>query len=408
MSSLKVIYISYDGMCDPVGASQVLPYIAELSKKNIEYFLISFEKADKFKSGEAVVRAQIDGLSVKWYPCSYTKNPPVVSTTLDLRKMKLLCEKICNENAIDFIHARSYISALAALQLFRKRNIPFIFDMRGFWADERVDGRIWNMRNPLYKTIYSYFKRKEKTLLKKSAVIISLTHAAKSLMCEEWSVPENKIHVIPCAADYAHFTKPDKNSIDEFRLKVQVPAVSGKTLMYVGSTGTWYMMQEMFDFYDVFRKNFPHSQFVLCINEKNPVVESMKLKYPEEIVVLERIPRSQMSHVLSLADFSVMFIKPAFSKKASSPIKLGESLAMGVPVICNAGVGDLGTIEDEKFGVVVNTTTIIEYEAACKRLAAFDFSAADIRDRSAFAYDLARNVDKYFAVYHEVKADKYH
>lgn len=407
MSSLKVIYISYDGMCDPVGASQVLPYITELSKNNIEFFLISFEKEDKFESGEAAVRAQIEALSVKWYPCRYTKNPPVVSTMLDLHKMNKLCSKICAENSIDFIHARSYISALSALKYLRKRNIPFLFDMRGFWADERIDGGIWNLKNPMFNLIYRFFKKKEKQLLFESAAVISLTQAAKKFMCDQWNVAENKIHVIPCAADYAHFTQPDKKSVDEFRSKVQVPAVSGKTLIYVGSTGTWYMMQEMFDFYDVFRKNFPDSQFVLCINEKNPVVESMKLKYPEEIVVLERIPRRNMPRVLSLADFSIMFIKPSFSKKASSPIKLGESLAMGVPVICNAGVGDLGTIEDEKFGVVVNTTTIIEYEAACKRLAAFDFSSADIRDRSALSYDLSRNVEKYHIVYKYLKGDKY-
>ena len=99
-------------MCDPVGASQVLPYLAELSRKDVEFFLISFEKPEKFESGEAAVRAQINGLPIQWFPLRYTKNPPVISTLLDLRKMKKLCRKICDENKIDFIHARSYISAL--------------------------------------------------------------------------------------------------------------------------------------------------------------------------------------------------------------------------------------------------------------------------------------------------------
>jgi len=401
---MKVIYISYDGMCDPVGASQVLPYLAELSRKDVEYFLISFEKPEKFESGESSVRAQIDGLPIQWFPLRYTKNPPVISTMLDLRKMKKLCRKICDENKIDFIHARSYISALAAMNMRRRKAIPFIFDMRGFWADERIDGGIWSLRNPVFKIIYRFFKKKEKQLLRESAAVVSLTHAAKKFMIDQWNVSEHKIHVIPCAADYSHFNEQDKTVVDEFRLKHHVPVVSGKTLIYIGSTGTWYMLKEMFDFYSVFRKHFPGSRFLLCINETNSMVEEMKGQFQDEIAVLQRIPRNEMPLVLSLADYSIMFIKPAFSKMASSPIKLGESLAMGVPVICNAGVGDLGTIEQEGFGVVVKNTVEAEYTHACERLAEMAFSVSEIRLRSEMAYDLNRNVEKYRMVYDEIRS----
>ena len=151
---MKVIYISYDGMCDPVGASQVLPYLIELSKKNIEFYLISFEKPERFKSFEKFVKSQIDNTSITWFPLRYTKNPPVVSTVFDLYKIKKLCKRLCKNNQIDFIHARSYISALAAVKIKRSTQVPFVFDMRGFWADERIDGGIWSFKNPLYKFIY--------------------------------------------------------------------------------------------------------------------------------------------------------------------------------------------------------------------------------------------------------------
>lgn len=386
-------------MCDPVGASQVLPYLAELSRKDVEFFLISFEKPEKFESGEAAVRAQIDGLPIQWFPLRYTKNPPVISTLLDLRKMNKLCRKICTENKIDFIHARSYISALAAMHMHRKRKIPFIFDMRGFWADERIDGQIWSLKNPVFRIIYRFFKQKEKQLLSESATVVSLTCAAKNYMIENWNIHENKIHVIPCAADYSHFAEQDKTVVDEFRLKHHVPVVSGKTLIYIGSTGTWYMLKEMFDFYSVFRKHFPGSRFLLCINETNSMVEEMKGQFQDEIAVLQRIPRNEMPLVLSLADYSIMFIKPAFSKMASSPIKLGESLAMGVPVICNAGVGDLGNIERDGFGFVAEYTRDTDYMNICNRIADKNFDKNDLRFRSAYGYDLTKNVHKYLQIY---------
>ena len=271
---MKVIYISYDGMCDPVGASQVLPYLIELSKKNIEFYLISFEKPERFKSFEKFVKSQIDNTSITWFPLRYTKNPPVVSTVFDLYKIKKLCKRLCKNNQIDFIHARSYISALAAVKIKRSTQVPFVFDMRGFWADERIDGGIWSFKNPLYKFIYKYFKEKEKQLLIKSDKIVSLTQAAKTYMIDNWNVSESKIHVIPCAADYKHFIFSEKTLVEKLKEKHCISLSAGKTLMYVGSTGTWYLLQQMFDFYSVLEL-ICRISICLCINESNPLIESM-------------------------------------------------------------------------------------------------------------------------------------
>jgi hypothetical protein len=47
---------------------------------------------------------------------------------------------------------------------------------------------------------------------------------------------------------------------------------------------------------------------------------------------------------ISLFDTSIFFIRPTYSKKASSPTKQGEIMAMGIPLICNYGVGDTDEI----------------------------------------------------------------
>ena len=40
----RVLYISYDGLLDPLGQSQVVPYVRELARRGVALTVISFEK----------------------------------------------------------------------------------------------------------------------------------------------------------------------------------------------------------------------------------------------------------------------------------------------------------------------------------------------------------------------------
>jgi hypothetical protein len=43
-----ILYISYDGMTDPLGESQVIPYLEGLSKLGHRIYILSFEKKNRF------------------------------------------------------------------------------------------------------------------------------------------------------------------------------------------------------------------------------------------------------------------------------------------------------------------------------------------------------------------------
>ena len=149
---INTLYLSYDGLTDPLGQSQVLPYIIGL-KKNIKcsITIISFEKENNFKINKKIIENILKVNSISWIPLKYTKRPPVFSTIWDIYKLKNTIKPLI-KNGIHLIHCRSYITSIVALKFKRKNNIPFIFDMRGFYADERVDGKIWNKNNHRYGT----------------------------------------------------------------------------------------------------------------------------------------------------------------------------------------------------------------------------------------------------------------
>ena len=344
----QILYLSYDGMTDPLGQSQVLPYLEGLSKENMRFTLISFEKPERFDALKATIQQRCHTAHIHWIPLKYTKKPPVISTMKDVRKMSRLASKLHAEKHFDLVHCRSYISALVGLSLKRRFKIPFLFDMRGFWADERVEGKIWNLNNSVFRMTYNYFKKKEKQFLAESDAVISLTQKGKDEILK-WNIPNvnsDKITVIPCCVDTDRFNISSINPqlAQETKDKQQL---NGKFVVgYVGSIGTWYLLHEMLLVFKRIKLQYPNAVMVF-LTQENP-----KILFDEaEIQGLDHddfrafpVERNAMPTMISLFNCSIFIIKPSFSKLASSPTKQGELMAMGIPIICNDNVGDSGEL----------------------------------------------------------------
>ena len=153
----RLAYLSYDGLTDPLGQSQILPYVLGLEAKGFEFAIISFEKPEAFAEERATIEARIAGKKVKWIPLKYHKKPLVLSTLLDSYNLWKALMREHKKSPIHIVHCRSYITALIGQRMKRQAGTKFIFDMRGFWADERVEGGLWNLNNPLYRLIYNFF-----------------------------------------------------------------------------------------------------------------------------------------------------------------------------------------------------------------------------------------------------------
>lgn len=345
----RTLYISYDGMTDPLGQSQVLPYLEGLAAKGYEIFLISAEKKERYQKEKEKIEEICKQAGINWFPVAYTKTPPVFSTLYDLWHIKRLAKQLHKKYAFRLVHCRSYIAAFAGLMLKRKYDCRFVFDMRGFWADERVEGGIWNLKNPLFRWIYHYFKNKEKIFLAQADYVISLTQNGK-LEIETWKFPSDKIpdmEVIPCCANLDLFSYKNLKPETIEKYKAELGIVPGDFVVsYLGSLGSWYMVDEMLRFFKFLLDVKPHSKFLVITRDP---AESMLQKAKAQNIPLEKIiVRPGMRHdipgLISLSNFSLFFIQPVYSKKASSPTKLGEILGMGVPVVCNAGVGDVDLV----------------------------------------------------------------
>ena len=396
-------------MTDPLGQSQVLPYLVGLSKQGYQFTLISFEKEERIERGKGGIEKICRESNIDWCPLLYTKTPPVLSTLKDLRALKRKITSLQSMARFDLVHCRSYITALAGEWMKKKWGTKFVFDMRGFWADERVDGKIWNLKNPLFKMVFNFFKKKEKDFLLHADHIISLTHNAKQVI-HSWEEVHNQpvpIQVIPCCVDLTLFDPNtiQSSSIDRLKKELAIPT-GAEIIAYIGSIGTWYMLPEMLEFFKQWLSKKPESIFLFVTNDNADHISAAASKagIAAASIRIKPAARNEVPIFIAACDYSLFFIKPVFSKRASSPTKQGEIMAMGKPVICNSNVGDTDyVVKEYHSGVLVNDFSNTEYEKAIDEVTMKNyFNAVAIREGARQFFSLEEGVRRYAEVYRTV------
>lgn len=404
IKKLNTLFLSYDGMTDSLGQSQVIPYLIGLSKSGYSISIVSCEKQEAFEKNQQHIQQLLAPYSIEWFPLTYTKKPPVLSTLKDLFLMNRKMNQLHREKKFILVHCRSYLTSLLGEQFCRKNGIPFIFDMRGFWADERIEGGIWKLSNPLFNRIYRFFKKKELMYVTNAAATVSLTHAGKREI-QSWDidkVQKEKIFVIPCSADFELFAIPSKLQRQEARARLNWNETNF-VLTYLGSLGTWYLLNEMLDFFSVLREKIPTSKlYIISGDSPQLVFDAAKAKgISSDDIVVESAKRAEVPKKLAASDWGISFIKPSFSKKASSPTKMGEMLAMGIPLLVNSGVGDVAQIvEQTQGGICIDTFTNESYATAIDKMKLGKLlPAAQIREKSFEIYGLENAIKTYVGIY---------
>lgn len=400
----RALFVTYDGLTDPLGRSQILPYLAGLSERGHRITVLSCEKADRFAADEASVRAICDRHHIAWAPLAYHRRPPVLSALYDIAHLTLSAWRLHREAPFDLLHCRSYIPGLVGLALKRAAGVPFIFDMRGFWPEERTESGEWDLSKPLYRAIYNFFKRAECRLLAKADHVVSLTHAGTRVLKEHGR--DHDVTVIPCCVDFEHFvltTVPRKTMA---RAQLGIPA-DAAVLGYLGSLGGNHLLGEMLDFYAVFRDRNPGSRFLFVTQTPRAFVEAAAAarRVPLFELIIKSASREQVPLYISAADVGVAFKRAEYSSIACSPTKLGEMLAAGIPVVANAGVGDVATIlSDTSGGLAVTEFTPKAYRTALDDLAT-PRKPRELRQAAVPWYDLQNAITAYDGIYRVVGAN---
>jgi glycosyltransferase involved in cell wall biosynthesis len=388
----RVVYITYDGVGDQLGQSQVLPYVRGLAGRGHRFDLVSFEKP-----GAPLALAREIAPGVRWTALRYHKRPTLPATLFDMAQGLGAASLAALVRRADLVHVRSYVPAAIAAPLAAAARVPLLFDMRGLWADEKVDAGTWPRDGGLYRAT----KRIERRLLGLADGVTVLTNVARRYLRERYEYRSEipaPIAVIPTCADLDRFS-PDAQPDPAL-----AAALAGaRTLVYVGSFGTWYMGRAMVRFYLAWRRAVaprPARFLVVTRDDAGEVAAALREGGAAGELVVRAARNDEVPSLVRAADAAVCFISPVFSKLASAPTKLGELLGCGLPVAANI-VGDMAEVlEGSPAGVVVDDVDALEAPArALAEASARPETAALARALAERWFSLDRAVDAYDALY---------
>ncbi|HVF22175.1 MAG TPA: glycosyltransferase [Pyrinomonadaceae bacterium] len=362
----SVLFISYNGMLDPLGQTQVLPYLRELAKRGVKFTLLSFERARAFTPEGAAKceqqRNELQSQGIEWHWLRYHQRPSVPATIYDVLAGIRKASSLIKRNRVEMIHARGHIPATIALALKKRFPIKMIFDVRGLMAEEYVDAEHWRKDSLPYRIT----KATERSVFAETDAVVTLTERIWPII-REWEGLRGRTphhEVIPCCVDLDRFRFSEE---ERARRRSELGLTDQFTIVYSGSLDGWYLTEKMADFFaSVLRRN-PRAHLLWLTNGSHDRVRELMLSRAvglENYSVLSAAAAEVPSY-LAAADAGLAFIKRCVSKLASSPTKNGEYLACGLPLILNAGIGDSDAlINDWKAGVLITEFTDEEFAKA--------------------------------------------
>ena len=404
----RVLFISYNGMLDPLGQTQVIPYLRGLAKRGVQFTLLSFERAAAF-TGEGArkrdeLRRELSEQGIEWHWLRYHQRPSVPATIYDVIAGIRKARSLVRRNGIKMVHARSHVPATIALALKRSLGTKMIFDLRGLMAEEYVDAQHWRKDSVPYRIT----KAAERRIFEETDAVVTLTERIWPIIKEWEGLRGHDVHhaVVPCCVDLSRFKFSEE---DRAQRRKELGLGDNFTIVYSGSIGSWYLTEEMADFFAVLRRRRPDAHLIWLINGSHEAVRQLmkSRNVPADHFSVLSTPASMVPSYLSAADAGLSFNKPCFSKLASSPTKNAEYLACGLPLIINSGIGDSDAlIDDWNAGVLLEDLTDAEYAEAqtfIETMAAQPGARQNARAIAERLFDLQTiGVERYAALYERV------
>ena len=376
----SILFIADGSLDRPILHSQGIPLLKRLSALGHACHVISFEESRAVLDSPLGLDLARQG--VRWHPVVLRSS----SSSLERVKMVLWgvwdAWRLCRAEKIEIVHARSYRPAVIASLLKLLLNTGFLFDMRGFLIDEQLMLGRWKPSGIRYAAARQF----ERWCLQNAdGVISNTTRFTQRILEFPYLRPERdrqKIILIPNCVDTARFSHalPGREEL-RARLGWQDRVV----LCFAGEVRRWERFDLVLEFYKACRQVDPRVYLAFFVygqvEQLRKEIEAAGIEQGDFCLIT--VPSGEIARYLSASDAGIIIrADNLYIREISSPLKFGEYLSSGLPVVINPGIGDTERIIRERgVGVVIDSSSPVEFHTAAEKLMALLSNLAVIRQR---------------------------
>jgi glycosyltransferase involved in cell wall biosynthesis len=368
---VNTLYVCYFGLREPLVQTQVLPYLRALGAGGVRVSLLTFEPQFAKRWSTEQLHEQKQALAaqgISWHWLRYHKRPTLPATLFDIAAGTLRITRLMKREQINVLHARNHVPALMCALARRIRSARLIFDIRGFMPEEYTDAGVWPANGYLYRGL----KRVERHLFQTADAFVVLTSKAREILFPGRTDTDERgrpIELIPCCVDFGRFEGAGADT--RRAIRDQLNLHGRRVIAYVGSFGGWYLTDEMAEFLAAaHRRDARTFSLILTQSPRETVAEQLRARgIAEADFFVGTVAPADVPLHLSAADAAISFIKACYSKQSSSPTKIAEYLAAGLPVIANTGVGDIDELlTTHGVGILISEFNETSYGRALEQL----------------------------------------
>src|SRR5690349_9260699 len=140
---LRVLYVCYLSLDDPLVHTQVVAYLAGLAAQGHVVHLLTFETSRLTHARRRELRDQMREERIHWHGLRYHKRPSLPATVFDTMLGATVVVALVRRFRLQAVHAHSHIPVMMALLARRAARFALLFDIRGILAEEYVDMGNW-------------------------------------------------------------------------------------------------------------------------------------------------------------------------------------------------------------------------------------------------------------------------
>lgn len=354
---MNILFVTWDGPQVSYLEGLFLPIFEALQSKGMHFHILQFTWGDAASIEDRRVACQNAGCSYE--VVNVIRKPVALGSLVSATHGSKHIIRAIKQKNIDVVMPRSTLPALSCLLALRNRNEHLVFDADGLPLDERIDFSGQSSSGVVYRLLRDI---EAQAVRRADAVLTRSTKAIDILLARAGAqTSSDKFHVVTNGRDTSVFNEGSTESRAATKARLGLTDDT-PLLVYAGSIGPQYCIDEMLKLFEMILSKNSTSRLLVLTGSPDLVHQALQSR-PEliKLVIVKSVAAKEVPTYLACADIGLAFRQSTFSMQGVAPIKLGEYLLCGLPVVATKGIGDTHVISDE-VGYVVEDMSDIELQ----------------------------------------------